>query len=81
VSTDYSSIVAQYLRHQLSYDGEICEGFGVDVPYPDEEFDDYCLIYYKAENGFQYGTHLSNVRIMHPTNGEVYPVCTLLTQD
>jgi len=40
VSTDYSSIVAQYLRHQLSYDGEICEGFGVDVPYPDEEFDD-----------------------------------------
>lgn len=40
VSTDYSSIVAQYLRHQLSYDGEICVGFGVDVPYPDEEFDD-----------------------------------------
>jgi hypothetical protein len=40
VSTDYSSIVAQYLRHQLSYDGEICLGFGVDVPYPDEEFDE-----------------------------------------
>ena len=40
VSTDYSSVVAQYLRHQLSHDGEICEGFGIDVPYPDEEFDD-----------------------------------------
>lgn len=40
VSTDYSSIVAQYLRHQLSHNGEICEGFGIDVPYPDEEFDD-----------------------------------------
>lgn len=40
VSTDYSSVVAQYLRHQLSHDGEICEGFGIDVPYPDEKFDD-----------------------------------------
>lgn len=39
VSTDYSSIVAQYLRHQLSHDGEICVGFGIDVPYPDQEFD------------------------------------------
>ena len=40
VSTDYSSVIAQYLRHQLSHDGEICAGFGVDVPYPDQEFDD-----------------------------------------
>lgn len=40
VSTDYSSIVAQYLRHQLSHDDEICEGFGVDVPYPNEDFND-----------------------------------------
>lgn len=40
VSTDYSSGIAQYLRHQLSHDGEICTGFGIDVPYPDEEFDD-----------------------------------------
>jgi hypothetical protein len=36
VSTDYSSIVGQILRHQLTYDGEICDVFGVDVPYPDE---------------------------------------------
>ena len=36
VSTDYSSIVGQYLRHALSYKKEICEGFGIDVPYPDE---------------------------------------------
>lgn len=39
VSTDYSSIVGQILRHQLSDKGEICEGFGVDVPYPDETWD------------------------------------------
>jgi hypothetical protein len=38
VSTDYSSIVGQYLRHQLTKDGEICEGFGIDVPYPDEQW-------------------------------------------
>ncbi len=38
VSTDYSSIVGQILRHQLSYEGEICEGFGIDVPYPDEQW-------------------------------------------
>lgn len=36
VSTDYSSIIGQTLRHLLSINGEICEGFGVDVPYPDE---------------------------------------------
>jgi hypothetical protein len=40
VSTDYSSIIGQILRHQLSFDGEVCDGFGVDVPYPDEEWDD-----------------------------------------
>ena len=39
VSTDYSSVIGQYLRHQLSINGEICSGFGVDVPYPDQEFD------------------------------------------
>jgi hypothetical protein len=39
VSTDYSSMIGQYLRHQLSINGEICSGFGVDVPYPDQEFD------------------------------------------
>ncbi len=39
VSTDYSAMLGQYLRHQLSCDGEICDGFGVDVPYPDQTFD------------------------------------------
>lgn len=39
VSTDYSSIIGQTLRHLLSVDGEICDGFGVDVPYPDEYWD------------------------------------------
>lgn len=36
VSSDYSSIAWQVLRHHLSRDGEICSGFCVDVPYPDE---------------------------------------------
>jgi len=40
VSTDYSSIVGQILRHKLSYGDEICDGFGVDVPYPDEIWDE-----------------------------------------
>ena len=40
VSIDYSSIIGQTLRHLLSADGEICDGFGVDVPYPDENWDD-----------------------------------------
>ena len=40
VSTDYSSVVGQYLRHQLTYNGEICDGFGIDVPYPDQTFDE-----------------------------------------
>jgi hypothetical protein len=40
VSTDYSSNVGQLLRHALTKDGEICDGFGIDVPYPDETWDD-----------------------------------------
>lgn len=40
VSTDYSSVIGQALRHMLSVNGEICDGFGVDVPYPDETWDD-----------------------------------------
>jgi pyrimidine operon attenuation protein/uracil phosphoribosyltransferase len=36
VSTDYSSFAGQYLRHSLSYEKDICDGFGIDVPYPDE---------------------------------------------
>ena len=39
VSTDYSSIVGQILRHQLTFNGEICDGFGIDVPYPDQQWD------------------------------------------
>lgn len=39
VSTDYSSNVGQLLRHLLSKDGEICDGFGLDVPYPNENWD------------------------------------------
>ena len=39
VSTDYSSVIGQTLRHLLSADGEICDGFGVDVPYPDHNWD------------------------------------------
>ena len=40
VSTDYSSIIGQLLRHKLSFDGEMCNGFGVDVPYPDEDWNE-----------------------------------------
>jgi hypothetical protein len=40
VSSDYSSIAWQVLRHQLSFAGEICEGFTVDVPYPDQKWDE-----------------------------------------
>lgn len=39
VSADYSCIVGQLLRHSLSYEGEICDGFSIDVPYPDQEWD------------------------------------------
>jgi hypothetical protein len=59
VSTDYSSNVGQLLRHALSYGEEICDGFGVDVPYPDEIWDEryigelikvFDLYNYKLEN-------------------------------
>jgi hypothetical protein len=50
-------------------------------PERDEEFDDYCLIYYTTPSGYQYGTHLSNVRLVHPVNGAVYPLCKPSTQD
>jgi hypothetical protein len=36
VSSDYSSIVGQIIRHNLSYKGEIADAFSVDVPYPDQ---------------------------------------------
>lgn len=40
VSTDYSSILGQILRHKLSHKGEVVDGFGIDVPYGDEMWDD-----------------------------------------
>jgi hypothetical protein len=40
VSTDYSSIIGQILRHQLSHNYEVVDGFGIDVPYPDETWDE-----------------------------------------
>ena len=39
VSADYSNITGQLLRHSLSNEGEICDGFSIDVPYPDEVWD------------------------------------------
>lgn len=56
VSTDYSSVIGQYIRHQLSYQGEICTGFGVDVPYPDQEFDDK----FKLELTSMFAMHYSD---------------------
>lgn len=40
VSTDYSSIAGQIIRHALTHEGEIASGFGVDVPYPDQNWDE-----------------------------------------
>lgn len=40
VSSDYSSIAGQILRHKLSYNREMCNGFSIDVPYPDQTWDD-----------------------------------------
>lgn len=56
VSTDYSSIVGQILRHHLTEGGEICEGFGIDVPYPDEEWDDNYI--FEMRTAFQTHKHL-----------------------
>ena len=56
VSTDYSSIIGQILRHQLSIGGEICEGFGVDVPYPDEIWDSKYIT--ELSNTFKNYAHL-----------------------
>lgn len=62
VSTDYSSIVGQILRHHLSYDGEICDGFGIDVPYPDEVWDGK----YESEMRAQFQTHKGTFRYKTP---------------
>jgi len=41
VSPDYSATVAMHLAHSWSRDGQIIPIIPVDVPYPDEESDDY----------------------------------------
>jgi len=53
-------------------------GDWIVCPEPDGEFDDYCLIYYTTPMGRQYGTHLSDVRLIHPSKGAVYPLCNPL---
>ena len=55
VSTDYSSVVGQYLRHALTFERDICDGFGVDVPFPDEKWDtDYISAMDKALDAHDY---------------------------
>ena len=63
VSTDYSSIIGQTLRHLLSADGEICDGFGVDVPYPDENWDEKYLSELDSIIDI-YGYKLQNKRVL-----------------
>jgi len=53
VSGDYSSIVGQIMRHNLSYNGEIAEGFSVDVPYPDQEWNSDFLYALEVTVGMQ----------------------------
>lgn len=43
ISTEQSSIMGQLLRHQLSLDGEVANGFSIDVPVIEEEWDDKCI--------------------------------------
>jgi hypothetical protein len=63
VSTDYSSIIGQTLRHLLSENGEICDGFGVDVPYPDETWDDKYIDELNSIMGI-YGHKLQNKKVL-----------------
>jgi len=43
ISTEQSSIMGQLLRHQLSLDGVVTNGFSIDVPVIEEEWDDKCI--------------------------------------
>jgi len=55
VSTDYSSNVAQLIRHTLTFNGEICDGFSIDVPYPDQSWDEeYNLELHSIFNLYRY---------------------------
>ena len=38
VSSDYSAITGMLMRHNLTFDGEIADGFSVEVPYPDQKW-------------------------------------------
>ena len=40
VSPDYSAMFGQIIRHKLSHNGEICQGFSIEVPYPDQYWDE-----------------------------------------
>ena len=51
VSSDYSAIIGQLMRHNLSFEGEIAHGFSVDVPYPDQTWDSKFI--YEAKNNIQ----------------------------
>jgi len=37
VSPDYSASAAMHLAHELSYEGEMCDLMCIDVPYPDQD--------------------------------------------
>jgi hypothetical protein len=63
VSIDYSSIIGQTLRHLLSSNGEICDGFGVDVPYPDEHWNDKYISELDSIIAI-YGHKLQNKRVL-----------------
>lgn len=43
ISTEQSSIMGQLLRHQLSLNGEVTNGFSIDVPVIEEEWNDKCI--------------------------------------
>ena len=38
-----------------------------------KEWDGYSLVYFTADNGIQYGTHLEHCRVVDPAHGQVYP--------
>jgi len=65
VSADYSSVVGQLLRHSLSYEGEICDGFSIDVPYPDQEWDSTYLFELETlMNLYRYKLHNKKVLLV-----------------
>jgi len=65
VSGDYSCIVGQILRHSLSHNGEICDGFSIDVPYPDEVWNnDYLLELDTLVNLYRYKFKDKNILLV-----------------